>query len=142
MDQKGQISVDLLFATLILIIVVTSIVSISSSGIDVANGTEISKAKVLADDVSRSIDTVFSNGYGQYSVLQLPNVSNDTTTDFKYTYVIKVDSSGVTVTYMDKSIVSSIIPNNKLGNVPVPMSPGKKYNITNDQGIINIKELS
>ena len=141
MDQGGQLTVDLLFATLIIIIAITSIVSITTTGIATANGSEISKAKVLSDDVARSVDTVISNGYGQYLVLELPGVSNTTTTDFKYNYAIKVDNSGVTVVYMGKNIVSSIIPNNNLKS-DQNMYPGEKYNISNDQGKIKFVNIT
>jgi hypothetical protein len=140
-DQGGQLTVDLLFATLIIIIAITSIVSITTTGIATANGSEISKAKVLSDDVARSVNTVISNGYGQYLVLELPGVSNTTTTDFKYNYAVKVDNSGVTVVYMGKNIESSIIPNNNLKSDQI-MLPGEIYNISNDKGKINFKNIT
>ena len=95
MDNGGQLSADFLFATLILIIIVAALTNIVSSGIDAANNSDFSKAKVLADSTSRSINSVYSNGYGQYLVFESPN-------DFNYT--LTIDSNGVSVLYKDKTV--------------------------------------
>lgn len=100
-----------------------------------ANDAGFSKAKVLADDVARAVDTVNSDGAGQYIVLQFPN-------DFNYTVI--VDTSGVSVTYnnnVNQKAQSSIIPSNDLKNSPV-MTPGDKWNISNEQGKIKFVNIT
>ena len=131
MDKQGQLSADFLFASLILIIIVAALTNIASSGMDSANSAEISKAKVLADSVSRSINSVYSNGYGQYEVINLPN-------DFNYT--VNVDNNGVNVLYKNKTVISSIIPKDHIDSQN--MNSGEKYNITNYNGQIKFYKVT
>lgn len=127
MDDVGQLSAEFLFATLLLIVIVGSLLNIVSSGIDTANSADISKAKVLADTVSRTINTVYSNGYGQYEILELPNE-----TDFNYT--VTVDNNGVSVLYKGKTITSFIIPKDHIQSKT--MNPGENYTVINNNGTI------
>ncbi len=129
MDNNGQLSAELLFATLILIIIVGSLMNIVSSGIGTADNAEISKAKVLADTISRTINSVYSNGKGQYEVLELPD-------DFNYT--VTINNKEVNVLYENKTLTSSIIPKNHIKSVPITMNPGENYTVTNDNGNITI----
>lgn len=133
MDQKGQASVDLLLATLIILILVSSIATVISKGMDSANGAEFSKAKVLADNVARSIDSVYSNGYGQYTIFESP-------TDFNYTVI--VNSSGVNVIYNNKTSTSSIIPSNYLSQSDFVILPNETCNITNNNGMIQFTKIT
>ncbi|WP_414468741.1 hypothetical protein [Methanobacterium sp. ACI-7] len=131
MDNSGQLSADFLFATLILIIIIGALTNIASSGMDAANNAEFSKAKVLADSVSRTIDSVYSNGYGQYAVFSFP-------TDFNYT--VAVDNEKVSVTYKNKTSISNIIPKNHIDSKTI--NPGEKYNITNTKGQIKLQKIT
>ncbi|MGF7117492.1 hypothetical protein [Methanobacterium oryzae] len=136
MDQKGQASVDLIFATLILIILASSVVNGVSNNIDVAQNAEIAKAKVLSDSMARSINSVYSSGEGQCLVVDLPG-------DFNYTLTVSNSNSSslVSVFYKDKTIISYIIPNGS--NIQqTNMYPNETYNITNNNGIITFTKLS
>lgn len=134
MEENGQFSADLLFATLILLVIITSIINVVSNGMSTANDAGFSKAQVLADDVARNINTVYNDGPGSYSTITLPS-------DFIYS--ISIDTTGVSVKYNNdptKISKSSIIAINNLDpNSLSSMNPGKTYNITNNNGKILIK---
>lgn len=135
MDEKGQLSADFIFAIFIFLIVAASIVGIASNNIGIAENSEFSKAKVLADDVSRTINAVYSNGYGHYTILKLPS-------DFNYT--VEISSSGVFVDYNNEGNIvaeSSIIPVNNLTAPSTTMNPGEVYNVTNNQGKITFTKI-
>lgn len=147
MDQKGQASVDLLFATFLLFIIVSSVINVISSGADTASNAQFSKAKVLADNLSRSIDSVYSNGNGQYLIFSLPG-------DFNYTVMVNNPSissnATVAVSYNNnnnKRAISNLIPSSaniadNYGSNQITMAPNEKYNITNNNGNITFTKLS
>lgn len=126
MDIGGQLSADFLFATLLLIIILGALTSIVSSGMDTANNAEFAKAKVLADSVSRSINSVYTNGEGQYLAFSFPK-------DFNYT--VTINNNGVTVTYKGKNAASSLIPKD-INTITI--NPGESYNFTNNDGKMQI----
>ena len=76
MDQKGILSADLIFATLLLLMVIASALSVISTGMDSAENTEFSKAKVLADSVASTINTAYTNGDGNYIIFNFDNSSS------------------------------------------------------------------
>jgi hypothetical protein len=117
-----------------LLIILTAIYGIVSTGIDTAQNTEYAKAKVLADSVSRTVNTVYTDGAGNYIVYNFTN-----TPDFNYT--VNVTSSGVSVQYNGKSSTSSIIPTNNLQN-SITAYPGDIYNVSNNNGSVAFTKIS
>lgn len=136
MDQKGFFSADILFATLLLIMVIAAAVNIISTGIDTAQNAQFSKAKVLADSLASTINAVYSDGDGTYNVFNFPN----NTSNFTYTAVY-VTNYGVDVQYNGKNSNSSIIPQNNLNRNNTVMYPGDVYNISNAGGTVIITKI-
>lgn len=92
MDNRGVMTIDLLFAMLLIIIVAGSIITIVSERADTASQTEeLSKARMTADNVAEAINKVYSSGTGHSINVSLP----DNITDKEY--YIDVNSSGVYV---------------------------------------------
>lgn len=133
MDQKGVLSADFIFATLLLLVVITAGLSVVSTGMDTAQSAEFSKAKVLADSLSRNINAVYTDGDGSYILFNL-------TSDFNYT--VYISNSGVNVEYQGKNASSSIIPYNDLNSPSTTMHPGEVYNITNNGGTITFNKIT
>lgn len=134
MDQRGQLSVDLLFATLIILIIIASITSLVSSGILTANNAGLSQAKVIADDVANAINTNLNDGDGHYTQLSLPNINQ--------AYTVTINGNMVVVSYNGLNATSKIMTNNVVtagtSNSPV-LQNGSTYNISNVGGVINIQ---
>lgn len=134
MDQKGFLSADLIFATLLLIVITAGVVSVVSTGIDTAQNTTFSKAKVLSDTLASTVNAIYTNGDGNYIIFNF-------TSDSTFNYKVYVNNNGVNVEYNNKNASSSIIPKNYLGNSYV-INPGDVYNITNQGGIIVFNKIS
>jgi hypothetical protein len=136
MDQKGILSADLIFATLLLLMVIASALSIISTGMDSAENTEFSKAKVLADSVARTINTAYTNGDGNYIIFNFDNSSSD------FNYLVYVTNTGVNVEYKSKNASSSIIPSNYLSSNSTVIHPGESYNVSNSGGFILLTKIT
>jgi|GEM_PF-528017 len=138
MDQRGVISTDFLLATLILIIIISGIVGFVGTGIDSAKSTEFAKAKIVGENVARSIDMVYGQGPGDQLNITLPG-------DFNYKIEIRNinGKAAVVVKYNNKESISYLIPNpNKIDNIDnVIMNPNGTYNICNENGIIKIGKV-
>lgn len=93
MDSRGVMTVDLIFATLLIIILAGSIITVISDRMDTASQTEeLGKARMIAENVAEAINKVYSGGTGH---LQTISLSNNITNK---NYYINVNSSGVYVT--------------------------------------------
>ncbi|MGB9978012.1 hypothetical protein [Methanobacterium sp.] len=93
MDRRGIITIDLIFATLLIIIVAGSIITVISERMDTISQTEeLSKARMTANNIAEAINKVYSGGTGHSINISLP----DNITDKNY--YINVNSSGVYVT--------------------------------------------
>ena len=93
MDNRGVMAVDLIFATLLIIIVAGSIITVVSDRIDTASqAEELSKARMTANNIAEAINKVYSSGTGHSVNISLPNNITDKE------YYINVNSSGAYVT--------------------------------------------
>ncbi len=119
LDCNGIISVDFIFATLVILIIIGSIASIIDERMDAVSSTEeFSNGRMALEYVAESINMVYSGGNGQSTVISLPRVINNDN------YEIRVNSSGVfillggvigrsyinpkKITYTDRLIQSSV----------------------------------
>lgn len=138
MNQRGQLSADFIFATLILLMVISSIVGIISSGIDTANNAKLSEAKAIGEKVAESINSVYTNGDGHYVIVNI-------TGNFNYTLMVNNASissnATVAVIYNNKTAISYLIPNSSNIN-PIIMKPNETYNISNSNNLVTFKKLS
>ncbi|MGC9516092.1 MAG: hypothetical protein ACP5C3_00165 [Methanomicrobiales archaeon] len=133
MDLKGQVSVDLLFATLIAIIIIGSFVSLISSETETTQTAELGRARMVGEKIAEAINTVYTNGNG-YSI----NVSMPSTTDLDMT--AQVTTSGyVNIAYQEKSTSIRLIPRQNISSIT--MTSGNRYNIRNNNGTITITQL-
>lgn len=137
MDKGGQLSADFLFAFLILLIIISAIIGIVSSGIGTANNAQLAEAKAIGENIAESINSVYTNGQGHYLIVKLPG-------DISYNLMVNnptINSSAtVAVQYNNKTAVSYLIP--KSSEVDeVTMKPNETYKIYNDNGVIKFNKL-
>lgn len=133
MDFKGQISVDLLFATLIAIIIVGSFVALITGGTEKTQTAEFGRARMVGERIAEAINTVYINGRGYNLNLTMPATSDlDMTAD--------VTSTGyVNVAYQGRTTSIRLIPRTNITSAT--LSSGNVYNIRNNNGTITITEL-
>lgn len=132
-DERGMATVDLLFATLLAIIIFGVFVASVGSSMDKADLSDFGHMRMVGEKVVASIDKVYSNG-PDYSV-------NVTITEVKNApYNITVNQNGVvTVQYGSNSVDLQTVPKSNIQSIT--LNSGKTYNITNTDGTINIVEL-
>ena len=134
MDNQGVMTVDLIFATLLIIIIAGSIVTVISDRMnDVSQAEELTKARMTADNLAEAVNKVYSGGTGHSVTVKLP----ENITDKKY--YVKVNSSGVYV-IIEGMIGKAYVVPKKISNsyslqeTPVLMQGGATYEITNVNG--------
>lgn len=134
MDSKGIITVELIFSSMILIVLIGCILSIVSERMDTVSSTdELGKARMTAENVAEAINKAYSGGNGQIITLNLPATIN------KKEYKLKVNSSGVFI-LIDGNIGKSQVNPNKfsyndeLTQSTVIMQGGHNYLIKNMKG--------
>ncbi len=131
MDSYGAVAVDLIFATLIILIVAVGIIAIASERTEAAEEAEFGTARMLAERVAEAINKVYAGGSGHMTNITLPcSIGNKTN------YNITVNSSGVYIR-IDGKIGKAYIASKKISsdepptNVNVTMLPGNTYTIYN-----------
>lgn len=131
MDSRGIVAVDLIFATLLIIILAGSIITVISDRMDTVSQTEeLGKARMTAENVAEAINKVYSGGTGHSASISLP----DNIKDKKY--YIKIDSSGVYVTVDGMIGKANIAPTKFSSSYPlheaqIIMHNGANYTIEN-----------
>lgn len=134
MDSKGIITVELIFSSMVLMILIGCILSIVSERMDTVSSTdELGKARMTAENVAEAINKAYSGGNGQIITLNLPATIN------KKEYKLKVNSSGVFI-LIDGNIGKSQVNPNKFSyndeliQSTVIMHGGHNYLIKNMKG--------
>ena len=129
MDDKGVLSADLLFATLIAVLIIVGMVGLVENELSKTQIGELGKARMAGERVAEAINTVYVNGPGYEVNLTLPSGA----------YTINVNNRMITVNYGNYKINLTIIP--KTGVTTADLSAGS-YNLRNDNGIIKITEIT
>jgi hypothetical protein len=133
MDSRGIVTVDLIFATLLIIIVAGSIITIASDRMDTASQTEeLGKARITSENVAEAVNKVYSGGTGHSVTIKLPDITDKN-------YYITVNSSGVYVTLdgmIGKAYIApkKISGSNLLQETQITMHNGASYTIKNVNG--------
>jgi len=134
MDSRGIVTVDLIFATLLIIIVAGSIITIASGRMDTASQTEeLGKARITSENIAEAVNKVYSGGTGHSATINLPDTINDKN------YYITVNSSGVYVKVdgmIGKAYIApkKISGSNSLQETQITMHNGANYTIKNVNG--------
>ncbi|AXV36789.1 MAG: hypothetical protein CIT01_00545 [Methanobacterium sp. BRmetb2] len=133
MDSKGQVSVDLLFATLIAIIIMGSFVALITGGTEKTETAEFGRARMIGEKIAESINTVYVNGRGYSINLTMPAVS-----DLNMTAQV-MNNGYVNVYYQGRTTSIRLVPRQNIS--PITLSSGHMYRIRNNNGTITITQL-
>jgi len=134
MDRRGIITTELIFASIIILVIVSSIISVASERIDAASSTDMhGNARMTAEYVAGAINKVYNGGDSHAVTLSLPSNISDKS------YNIRVNSSGVFVLIdgkMGKSFINPkrISSSDKLIENAVSMRGNQSYIIKNVKG--------
>lgn len=133
MDCHGTLSIDMLFATLMFLIIIGLTSTLILDRFYTADDTkELAEARSLAENIAGTINQVYAGGDGHKIRIYMPNNINK---DFKYS--VMVNSSGVLVKLDGRRGLAYIVPNkitnklNAMNSSTVTLSPGKNYDIIN-----------
>lgn len=130
-DNQGVATVDLLFATLIAMIIIGSLISIIGGETDRAATSELGRARMVGERVATTINTVYTNGRGYSANITIPSDMD-----------IKVDvttNGWVKVNYASSTIDIRLVPKTNINSVT--MSTGEKYTAFNDNGTIKFTKI-
>ena len=98
----------------------------------------VEEAKAIGENVAGTINSVYTNGNGHYTTINLKG-------DLNYTLMVNdvaINSSAtVAVIYNNKITTSNLIPKSSDVN-QVTMRPNETYKIYNDNGVIKFSKLS
>jgi hypothetical protein len=130
MDQKGIATADLLFATLIAIVIFASLISSVNNEMNKTQTGDLGQARMIGERLASSINTVFINGNGYTMNTTLPNNIN---------YNINVNNSGLLVIFNGKQVKINLIPKANISSVN--MTQGQKYIIKNNNGTITFTSI-
>lgn len=137
-DDRGLASAELLFVTVVVLIIIGSTLSLVNNQINVANSGEWGQARVLGEKLAEAINTVYTNGNGYSILFNIPPISDGypaVTANVTNTSVITMYLGGTS----SKNIKINIIPKNVVNTI---MTNSHTYNISNMNGTINITQVS
>ncbi len=136
LDKKGQASVELLFISLIFLVIMASVLSLVGSEFNQLNTADMGKARALGEKVAGAINAVYVNGNGYSANLTIP--AGITTT----ASVISVNNStdSVNVIYNNKTVSVKMIPQQVNNfNITTSTTTDKIITIKNVNGVIKFQ---
>jgi len=134
LDNKGMATAELLFVTLIALVVIGAMLGLVSTGINNQEIGSLGESRIAGETIAEAINTAHINGNGYSVTIRLDP-------DPTFTAVVGSvgNSSTLTIYNSGKNVTIPIIP--KRFNSSYTLSSGKDYQIINIDGNINIIEL-
>ncbi|MBI4813342.1 MAG: hypothetical protein HY802_03140 [Methanobacterium sp.] len=134
LDDKGFATAELLFVTLIALVIIGSMLSLVSNQINQQQIGSLGESRITGETIAEAINTVYNNGAG-YSV----TIHLDPDPAFTAMIGSAGNSSNLTIFNSGKNVSIPLIP--KRFNSSYNLSSGNSYQIINIDGNINIIEL-
>jgi len=134
LDNKGMATAELLFVTLIALVIIGAMLGLVSTGINNQEIGSLGESRIAGETIAEAINTAYMNGNG-YSV----TIRLDPDPTFTAEIGSVGNSSTLTIYNSGKNVTIPIIP--KRFNSSYTLSSGKDYQIINIDGNINIIEL-
>lgn len=126
-DEKGIASAELIFVTVVFLIIAGGLINLTSSGMDKAETGNLGQARMAGEIIAGTINTVYINGNGYSANVTLPDLKSD--------YVVYIYSNGnISVVYNNNNMTIKLIPTSNIESFN--MSNGATYQVTNDNGNI------
>ncbi|WP_321421486.1 hypothetical protein [uncultured Methanobacterium sp.] len=140
-DDRGLASAELLFVTLIALVIIAGTLSIINNQMGIASSGDLGQARVLGEKLAETINTVYVNGNGYSILFNIPVTSSS----YPYVTANVTNSSGTGNVIMflgstssTKKITIKIVPQ-KIQNAT--MTNNHTYAIKNNNGTINITQI-
>jgi hypothetical protein len=108
LDNKGQVSAELILVTVVFLVIAGSLIQLGSSEMDKVTTGNLGQARMMGELVAETINTVYTNGPGYSANLTLPRFSNSTASYNVYVY----SNGNMSVVYNGNNITIKLIPNN------------------------------
>jgi hypothetical protein len=125
MDENGFASAELIFVTLIVIVIIGGLVNFISTETNQSQTGNIGQARVTGENIAEAVNTVYTNGPGYTINLTIPSTPNITAN-------VNGNSHSVTVICNGQSTIVNLIPTNIKD---ITLSNGT-YKVTNNNGTI------
>jgi len=131
LDDKGMATAELLFVTLIALVIIGSMLSLVSNEINQQQIGDLGQPRMAGENIAAALNTVYNNGHGYSVIIHLDP-------DPSYDALIQSagNSSNLTIFTSGKNVTIPIIP--KRFNSTYTLSSGNNYQISNVDGTIYI----
>lgn len=141
MKSEGWISADILLASLVTVILLTSMVTVIEERIDTANSiSQAVEARILGENLAETIESTYIGGEGFSTTYQSPRkISNQN-------YIVVINSSGLCI-YIDGKFCYTYLTLMRISGSNYPtefkviIKPDKTYNITNVKDYYNMTRI-
>ena len=135
LDKNGQASAELIFVTLIFLVIAGGLLQLGSSEMSKADTGNLAQARMIGESIAETINTVYTNGPGYSANLTLPNFTNSTAS---YNVHVYSDGSSNNFSYLNMSyngnnMTIKLIPTSVQS---FSMSNGQTHVVTNNNSII------
>lgn len=134
LDNKGMATAELLFVTLIALVIIGAMLGLVTTGINNQEIGSLGESRIAGETIAEALNTAYINGDG-YSV----TIHLDPDPTFTAEIASAGNSSTLTIYNSGKNVTIPIIP--KRFNSSYTLSSGKDYQIINIDGNINIIDL-
>lgn len=139
-DNRGMASVELIFITLIVLVIMAGMLSLISTQLGMTNTGNVAKMRIAGENMVTSINTVYVNGNGYSIDMQLPD------DQYIEVNVINTGSDSYLTIYNNEEVVNlKLIPKRFYSNYTMYNSYVLGYNpmyrITNNNGTLNITQI-
>ena len=125
-DNRGLASAELLFVTLIFLIMAGGLINLASSEMGITETGNLGEVRMIGERIAEVINTAYINGNGYSINMSLPN-------DFNYT--VCINSSGfINMKYNNQNITVKVLPVDKIQDIT--MTNGQRYAVKNNNGTI------
>lgn len=136
LDNKGFATAELLFVTLIILVIMTGMLSLISGEMDKTQTGNLGQVRAEGEIIAEAINTAYINGNGYTINLDLPKYDKDDSIYFTAVTTSKGTTNFLTINYGTQSFDIQLIPKNVESYT---MDSEQKYQIKNDNGTITFE---
>jgi uncharacterized protein (UPF0333 family) len=136
LDNKGFATAELLFVTLIILVIMTGMLSLISGEMDKTQTGNLGQVRAEGEIIAEAINTAYINGNGYTINLDLPKYDKDDSIQFTAVTTSKGTTNFLTINYGTQSFDIQLIPK-KVESYT--MDSEQKYQIKNDNGTITFE---
>ena len=129
MDNKGQASAELIFVTLIVIVIAAGLVNFITNETHQNQTGNLGQARMTGENIAEVVNTVYTNGPGYTINLTIPATP---------TLSASVNSNSLSILCAGQNISINLIPTNINS---ATLNSGHKYNITNNNNTIQFNQI-